>query len=192
MFIADVFGHRNDPLAFREGGKIDALLSHLLRGWSDALGYTQADDSFGRLRCFLLAQYRSWFASELNNAFGIDIFSAARVSNRRTWRIAKDGIEILIYRYEDLPSREVVEEVGEFLALDLGPLPITNQTSSRRSGDLYGNLRERCKLPEEWLERIYAEPILAHFYSREEIIAFKARSLPKGQVSPHAPRRTTV
>jgi len=176
MFSADVFGHRNLPLAFREGGDIASLLSYLRRAWSDALGYTQPGDSFTRLVCFLLAQYRSWFATELNTAFGIDIFDATPETGRRTWRIANDAVEVLVYRYEDLPSGEIVKEVGRFLDLDLDPLPATNRTGSRRSGDLYGQLRERSRLPSEWLERIYAEPIVPHFYSDKEIIALKTQS----------------
>ena len=176
MFCADVFGHRSLPLAFREGGDIASLLSYLWRAWSDALGYTQPDDSFARLACFLLGQYRSWFATELYAAFGIDIVKATPATGRRTWRIANDGVEVLVYRYEDLPSGEIVKEVGQFLALDLDSLPITNRTGSRRSGDLYGQLRQRSRLPNEWLERIYAEPIVPHFYSNNEVLALKTQS----------------
>jgi hypothetical protein len=190
MFIADVFGHRSVPLAFREGAKIETLLAYLRRAWSDALGYTQPEESFGRFLCFMLAQYRSWFATELNGGFGIDVLNASRATGRSTWQVAKDGIEVLIYRYEDLPSRAVFDEVGRFLGLDLHAFPATNQTGSRRSGDLYGEMREQTRLPAAWIEEIYAESVLSHFYSSNEILGFKNRSRLAELYTPGPPMST--
>jgi len=175
LHTADFVGHRTVPLAFREGAEIDSLLSVFRQGWAEALGAAPSADSFGRLVAFLFAQYRSWFDMELKSAFAIDARHAARRIGRQTWQIAAEGVEVLIYRQEDLARAELVEEARRFLHMKLDRLPVTHDIARRRSRGLYKEFQERARFPMEMLERIYSEPLVSHFYSAGEILHFKAR-----------------
>jgi hypothetical protein len=64
-------------------------------------------------------------------------------------------------------------EASKFLEAALTEFPVANTSGARRSRALSEEVRRQFWLPGEMLDAIYSEPVVQHFYSRDEIAAFK-------------------
>ena len=174
---ADYLGHTGLALTEREGAVPQTLVEVFRRGWSDALGDTASPDSFAQFLAFGFGHYRTWFAEELQATFGLDVTSVP--FDRTSWcaRIAAGEAKALVYRVEDLgvPERlsALLDTASKFLDVPLTSLDTRNAAEQRRSRDLYRLFRSATKLPSTQLDRIYAAPILHHFYDEPELTAFR-------------------
>jgi hypothetical protein len=67
----------------------------------------------------------------------------------------------------------LLAQANTFLGTTLTSFPKVNSSSQRRSRALSAGVRRRFWLPADMLAAIYGEPIVQHFYHRDEILAFK-------------------
>jgi hypothetical protein len=63
----------------------------------------------------------------------------------------------------------------QFSRTALTSFPNVNTSTTRRSRALSEEVRRQFWLPDEMLDAIYGEPVVQHFYDRDEILAFKQR-----------------
>ncbi len=180
-FFADFCGHARRPLGARDGANADVVCAALAELWRLVLAGTPPAGSFDRLMWLLIGSYRTWFDEELQAVFDVDLF--ARTSfpvEDGAQRLHGRGVEILVYRAEDLlpqaPARQSLLEAAQtFLGTPAITLPQINTAETRRSYPLYTQTRERFRLFPGMLDEIYDVPVVRHFYTAGEIAAFKSR-----------------
>jgi hypothetical protein len=180
-FFADFCGHTSRPLSARDGAKVEAVCTALTDLWRQVLADTPPAGTFDRLMWYLIGSYRTWFNDELQTVFDVDLFSRTPFPlTDGAQRLHGRGVDILVYRAEDLlpqaPARRALLEAAQtFLGAPSITLPEINTAATRRSYPLYTQTRELFRLPPAMLDGIYDLPVVRHFYSAGEILAFKAR-----------------
>jgi hypothetical protein len=179
-FFADFCGHAGRTLSARDDASADMVCAALADLWKWVLAGTAPAGSFDRLLWYLIGSYRTWFSEELDAVFNVDIFSASFPEGGGAQRLQGPGVEVLVYRAEDLlpeaPGRDALLDAARaFLGARAVALPQINTASTRRSYPLYMQTRDRFHLPLTMLDEIYGLPVVRHFYTAEEISAFKAR-----------------
>ena len=95
-------------------------------------------------------------------------------------RLSGDGVEVLLYRVEDMAPdaarcRPLLAQAADFLGVATSKFPEINTAATRRSYPRYRAARALLRLPAALLEAIYDAPIVSRFYSPTEIAAFKAQ-----------------
>ena len=180
VFMADFFGHTSCPLNPRAEMSADYVVGYLQGNWRRVLEGGEPQQTFEWLLWFLTDAFRTWFAWELGEVFGVDVLSAKFVAEDAAQRIRTDAADIFIYRAEDMvPSSpghaRLLEETGRFLNTPVTGFPSINSSDARRSSALSEQVRREFWLPGEMLDTIYSEPIVRHFYSADEIAHFRHR-----------------
>ncbi len=93
-------------------------------------------------------------------------------------RIRHEGIDLLLYRQEDLPRMEA--PLAAFFDLDTLRLPQRNVGGDKGYAELYGRVMREFRLPGNLLSSLYDTAFMRHFYSdaeREKAYARWARGL---------------
>jgi hypothetical protein len=180
FFFADFYGHTTLGLSHRDGASPSALISFFLETWQAGLAGNMGPNTFEASLREEFVRIRSWFSTEIEEVFGIDVRQFPFDRERSSQRTAHGATELFCYRFEDLPSdrpawAKLAQAASEFLGAPIVELPRLNTTSGRRARDLYRDFKEQLTVPEDILDAVYSEPVLSHFYSGEELAAFKAR-----------------
>jgi hypothetical protein len=178
MFHVDFYGDVAHPRGAEAGA--DTLMEALRNCWTTVLENAEPGSTFEWLNWYTIGLYRTWFASELLAAFDIDVCKARFLREEGVQIQAGTFADALFYRVEDMPPsasshHSLLKRAGEFFGAPLGSLPVVNASLDRRSQALSRTIRERFRLPPVMLDAIYGEPAVRHFYSDEEIGAFKHR-----------------
>ena len=114
-----------------------------------------------------------FFESEVEPTLGVDVYRHP-FDPAIGWTVVEGPTSrILVLRYEDLATAPAA--LGAFLGSDPVPIPRRNETSAKPLGPAYAELRSDLALPVHALDRIYGSALCRHFYSPEEILAFRAR-----------------
>ena len=116
----------------------------------------------------------SWFDEEIGAVFGIDVLVHSFDHSRRYAIIEKDGVSVLVLRQEDLRDT-LSPALAEWLGVIIGELPQRHVSARDPNGDVYRQLLERVRLPQDLVDRMYAIPWVRHFYTPEEIASFRKR-----------------
>jgi hypothetical protein len=180
VFMADFYGHVSCPLSPRAPLSADYVVSYLQENWRWVLEHREPDQTFEWLLWYLTDAFRTWFASELGAAFGVDILKGAFRAQEAVQRLSTSSADIFIYRVEDmLPASfgypRLLAGASTFLETTVAGFPNFNTSTARRSRALSEEVRRQFWLPDEMLDTIYGEPVVQHFYSRDEILAFRQR-----------------
>jgi putative capsular polysaccharide synthesis protein len=115
-----------------------------------------------------------FFDQEIKRVFGIDVFSSEFPVSKGFKIYREEHAEVLLVRLEDLNdcARGAFKE---FLNIDNLTLLNTNVGSQKIYAPLYRQVLDAIVLPESYVERIYASKYMRHFYSKAEILKFRAR-----------------
>jgi hypothetical protein len=180
VFMADFYGHVSRPLGHHITMSADYVVSYLQENWRWVLERREPNQTFEWLLWYLTDAFRTWFASELGAVFGVDVLKGAFRAQAAMQRISTSSADILIYRVEDmLPETSgyarLLSQASTFLGTTLTGFPNMNTSADRRSRALSEEVRRQFWLPDDMLDAIYSEPIVQHFYTRDEILAFKHR-----------------
>ncbi|WP_166636867.1 putative capsular polysaccharide synthesis family protein [Cognatilysobacter terrigena] len=81
-------------------------------------------------------------------------------------RIAHPGMDLLIYRQENLD--QLARPLSEFLGITIDRLDARNTAESKRHGVLYRKVVEEFSVPTNDLVRLYETPFMRTFYSDDE------------------------
>jgi hypothetical protein len=127
---------------------------------------------------FVYGKQYDWFEEELEAVFGIDIASID-FPKEKGYAIANfpdRNIELLVLKLEKLDSclKEALEtflEVENLNCERLDPADFLDENDYL----IYENLRKSLTFSDEYLEEIYDQPLVRHFYTDEEINKFKLK-----------------
>jgi hypothetical protein len=179
-FFADFYGDVSRPLDRARGGDGATTAEAVTAWWQAVLAEAEPEDSFARLMTFLIGAYRSWFAEELGAILGITLGARPFSPDMGAQRVSGGGVEVLLYRVEDLDPqapahRALLAAASDFLGTAVAALPQVNTAASRRSSGRYDAARQCLRLPASMLDAIYGVPVVTHFYAPAEIETFKRR-----------------
>ena len=115
-----------------------------------------------------------WFDRELAPVFGVDVF-AQPFPRERGWSVLRsERADVLLLRVEDL-ERVAGEAFRSFLGVSRAQPVRRNLGEHKPYAAAYRKLARSLALDEEWLDSVYGAWRTRHFYSDEEIAAFRAR-----------------
>jgi hypothetical protein len=180
VYMADFFGHVSSPLNPRADMSADYVVSYLQETWRWVLERREPDQTFEWLLWYMTDGFRSWFASELGVVFGVDVLKGAFERQDAMQRMNTSSADVMIYRVEDMRPEasgyaRLLAQASTFLGTSLNSFPNVNTSTTRRSRALSEEVRRQFWLPDEMLDAIYGEPVVQHFYDRDEILAFKQK-----------------
>lgn len=116
----------------------------------------------------------TWFDVELKSVFGIDVFASEFPVAKGYKTYEGENADALVLRLENL-SDVASEAFREFLEIDGFTLIKGNISSEKGYYALYRKFLDDIVLPESYIDRMYGSKYAQHFYSEEEIRAFRAR-----------------
>ena len=97
---------------------------------------------------------------------GLDVYAHPFDHDAGWSRIRYGGIDLLLYRQEDLSRLEA--PLAEFLDLGALSLPKRNVGEDKGYADLYGKVMREFRMPGNLLSTLYDTPYMRHFYSDAE------------------------
>jgi hypothetical protein len=178
-FLANRLGYSRYGVTVRDGGT-GGSLRRLFFEVLDAAraGHRPPGDTLVQVLAHAVYDYRRWFAEELLPGFGLDVRdtefdpdASALVMIRRH--------RLLVYRVEDLAPPETTDRLARtasaFLACPLGRVPPEDTTGEGRFRGLYYDFISGLRLTEDKLDWFYDCETVRHFYSDDEIAAFRSR-----------------
>jgi len=179
-FLADFCGHAGGALSARDGASAEAVCAFLGGLWRAVLAGEEPAGSFERLAWRMIGAYRNWFDEELAAVFDLDIFAAPFPSGGGAQLLSAAGVEALVYRAEDMTpggatGQALQNAAKAFLEAPDFAWPQVNTAATRRSWPLYRETQESFRLPAASFDEIYDASAVKHFYSADEIAAFKVR-----------------
>ena len=127
---------------------------------------------------FVYGKQYDWFEEELEAVFGIDIASID-FPKEKGYAIANfpdRNIELLVLKLEKLDSC-LKEALETFLGVENLNCERLDRADFLDENDylIYENLRKSLTFSDEYLEEIYDQPLVRHFYTDEEINKFKLK-----------------
>jgi Putative capsular polysaccharide synthesis protein len=180
MYMADFLGHVNRALNPRVALTPEYVIEYLRENWRLVLEREEPQASFEWLLWYLTGAYRTWFAEELQTAFGVEVQQGRFDFARGCQRISTPTLDLLVFRVEDMQPaapayRALLTEASAFLQAPLQAFPTANTSSARRSREVSEAVRARFSLPGGMLREIYDNPVTRHFYTEQEIANLVAR-----------------
>ena len=119
----------------------------------------------------------NWFDQEIREVFDIDVFLEAFDRDLGFGTLSTGRYSLLSGKLESLSSSGG-DMLGDFLgrgsAVDI---PRKRERSATGQADLYTRVRDELSLPESVLDEVYGSRLCRHFYSGEELGAFRSNWL---------------
>jgi hypothetical protein len=115
-----------------------------------------------------------WFDREVRDVFGVDVFDRPYPTDGLGCVYSCDAGSLLVLRTEDLASRGA-QALGAFLGTEPIGLKHLNRTTDRSYARTYRRFMAELRLPPEYLDRMYGSKLTRHFYTQDEISAFRGR-----------------
>lgn len=131
--------------------------------------------------------FLKWFDEEMKRVFGLDVFSNA-FPKSRGYKIYKGEIvEALLLRLENINECSHVA-FKEFLNTDEFKLIKANVSRKKKYYADYRDFVDAVVLPHSYIDRMYSLKYAQHFYSEQELNAYKIKWLKKS----FEPQNTSV
>ena len=115
-----------------------------------------------------------WFEREVNDVFGVDVFSAPFPRDGYGQVHSCDAGRLIVLRLEDLGTSGP-DALGRFFGTEPIELRRHNQAADRAYAETYRRFLERLRLDDSYLDRAYGSRYARHFYDDEERTRFRAR-----------------
>lgn len=142
----------------------DALVSGAISELQNALANFDEDNDYAA----------TWFDREVKDVFGFDVYDAAFDPAIGYAIYQAQHADILILRLEDL-SDCASDAFRQFLGIKDFKLLKVNEGLQKSYKDAYQLVLERISFSEHVLNRVYNTRYARHFYTSEELAAFKQR-----------------
>ena len=124
----------------------------------------------------------TWFDCELKAVFGVDVYASEFPVQKGYQIYESERAKVLMLRLEDL-KRTHSSALKEFLGIDDFALVMANTGEAKAYSELYGSFLRNLTLPSEYIEELYGSRYARHFYTDDEIRAFRARWKTRGRSS---------
>lgn len=118
--------------------------------------------------------HTDWIRDELNANFGLDIYREPFDPAQGYQILHRGNVHVLIFQLERFD--EVFKSGLEaFFERPAPGQPVHTHISSEdeRAGRAYREILSRIRLPDEYIERMYDSDYMRHFYTPEQIQAFR-------------------
>jgi hypothetical protein len=122
-----------------------------------------------------LAYTEQWFDRELTALLGFDFFSRG-FDRTGGFEVLREGRFMLLAGKLERLATDGAGPLGR--VLDLGgdlPVPPSRARSATGEAALYDQVKRGLKLPAELLDEVYSSRTCRHFYSSQELEAFRRR-----------------
>ncbi len=120
----------------------------------------------------------NWFDTQFKPVFDIDVYSRP-FPREKGYDIYREGrFSLLLIRLEDLDIH-AEQAIEEFLGIPDFKLKRSNVGAEKWYKDIYREFLSKITLSDEYIDQIYNSKFVQHFYSRDEIEAFRARWIHK-------------
>jgi hypothetical protein len=116
----------------------------------------------------------TWFDMEIRPLYGVDVFATPFDCERGFSIYHSDFADVMVLKLEKLEQCAAVA-FHDFLGLDDFQLVESNKAEDKSYAELYKAFRRQTTLSESYLDRMYASRMARHFYTEEEIAAFRRR-----------------
>src|SRR4029079_6169356 len=114
----------------------------------------------------MYASLRHWFDLELKRFVGIDVFQKAFPIEQRHAVYENRFARVLLYRFEVLDQLPRI--LQKFLNWNVPTLLESNIGAKKAYADQYRHVREKLRLPKEFVTSLYGDKMMRHFYSEAE------------------------
>lgn len=116
----------------------------------------------------------TWFDTQLEPVFGIDVF-ASSFPKAEGYKIYHGQVaDLLLLKLENLAACER-QAFGEFFGIENFALVKTNVAEDIWYSDIYNRFRKTMALPISYVDGFYRDKCAQHFYTSEEIEAFRTK-----------------
>ena len=120
----------------------------------------------------------NWFDMQFKPVFNIDVYSRP-FPREKGYDIYREGrFSLLLIRLEDLDIH-AEQAIEEFLGIPDIKLKRSNVGADKWYKDIYREFLSKITLSDEYIDQIYNSKFVQHFYSHDEINAFRARWIHK-------------
>jgi hypothetical protein len=126
------------------------------------------------LEQYPVSRFLDWFDVELKSVFGVDVFSSAFPTTKGYKIYGGPQADVLLLRLENI-NECANEAFTEFLNVEQFKLVKANVASEKKYYEAYQQFAASVILPDTYLNQVYASKYAQHFYSAEEINAFKVK-----------------
>jgi hypothetical protein len=118
----------------------------------------------------------TWFDEEMKTVFDIDVYSSGfpRTKGYKIYHGSKAVVLLVKLEQLNACARAAFEE---FLGLSEFRLVNVNVGEDKDYADVYRRFRDKLVLSREYVDEMYASRYVRHFYTEEEIAAFRSKWL---------------
>ena len=167
---------------------VSAYVSSFFQGWRydiphlmqyDAANLTEAQiaeltETLLKRREKFLTRWETWFDDEIKNVFGIDVFAAPFDPRAGYGIYHAERVDLLLLTLESL-NRCHQAAFRDFMGIPDFQLVPTNVGAAKVYHDIYKEFARRVRLPADFLDAAYQLSYVKHFYTEEEIAAFRRK-----------------
>lgn len=120
-------------------------------------------------------EHDDWLRRELGERMGLDVLGTP-FDHARGWRVSEGAHARLLHIRQENMHR-LPEAMSEFYGIPASAVPMLrrNDSGSFPYHEQYLRVREEIRLPGALLDRIYSTALVRHFYTADEIGAFRKR-----------------
>ena len=115
-----------------------------------------------------------WFDDELKISFNFDIFQHNFYPDKGYEIYQSKDFKLLVLKQEKI-NHCADTALGEFLGIDNLTIRSANLGETKKYSNLYKTFLNSIHLPEWYLDKMYLSEYCQHFYSPEEIAAFREK-----------------
>lgn len=166
-----------DPVAIKVSALFQLLDQHI-PDWekrlnTNELSLAELEKLFFSKQEFGFQGLDRWYDNQVKALWGIDIFASPFPWDRGYQIFKKENINLIIIRLEDL-NRVAEQAFDEFLGLKNFKVVNANIGEEKPYAELYNEFKKH-PLPVDYIDRGYGSRFANHFYTRDEIAAFRKR-----------------
>lgn len=118
--------------------------------------------------------YLNWFDAEIKAFFGIDVYEDLPLSEGEDWKEYKnDVMSLLVIKFPNLSALQTASLYC--WNLPLGPV-VKNNMIQCKPNRVPGYMElKNSRFPADYVNKMYDNKLVRHFWTQEEIAAFKAK-----------------
>lgn len=113
----------------------------------------------------------TYFDEQYQDSLGIDLFEYDFDRQKRYSIVTANDVEILLYRFEDLPE-VFPEAIERFLGIPDLELRRVNVAADKPYASQYDQMKRHLRVDKRVLDKVYSSRLATHFYTEKEIDAF--------------------
>ena len=155
------------------GGNIVQKLATLLD--KESAGYTPVHEVFVK-HCIMLVRPICWFEQHFDPVMGTCFQKMHFNKNRGYSTFRKDGMDVLVIRFEDL-AKIGQKVIGDFLEIEDFKMKRDNISEKKEVGAIISSSIKHLNFSRGFLEKIYNNSYCSKFYTEKHIDDFMKRYL---------------